>query len=800
MSEHLTLPFHETEYERQPRKGGGGFKPREDRIGFSKEQKIKIEEITAGYEKDKGAYEGLFEPNLLFKIEINQPVDEGSFIKFLRRNNIQVIAPSPSGKGYWVLLAEEANLNELIRRLELYGGKERYKDFDAIEGFEPIPDGEKLGEQLRDRMLEDDEEAFLDIEIWRLEDDRMKDFLASFSDLLSKRKGEVADSLLTENLCLLRVRIDGKTLRDIITLKEISRIDRPPRPYISIEQLSSDIEELDIGNRPSENAAAIAIIDSGILSGHPLLENAVGDEIALPHFFRKRNLQEDKVDDIGHGTKVAGIAIYGDIKQCLDDRVFHPEVWLLSAKLMYQTTDEDTGEIRASYDESMLLEHQLERAVRYFVDNYHNCRVVNISFGSKYYKMYGNRRQFALATLIDELARELDIVFVISAGNINPFDYNFPDEYPDYLINEEESVKITNPASSALAITVGSINHEFLPSDLGDEAASRSFPSLTNYPSPFTCVGPGYRGMVKPDLVEEGGNHIPRANDPGSPLDLGSFIPTLNPKWLSERRLFDIAQGTSFSSPKVANYVARLFNRFPGNSANLTKAIILASAEIPKERPAPLDSIRLGDPDRRLMDLLKVYGYGKPNFSAATASEMNRILLLADRSIRLNKVHLYYFFLPQEFIEVKGRREISVTLVYNPPVRRSRIEYMGVSMEFHLFRDSELREVLHGYQAIKIDESLEGIVPEELALKRIDLKPGVTTRKRSVHQKGIKSYVNAPRIDPSKPLILAVISQNRWVSDEDYEQDYAVVAAIKHEARIDIYSRVRSQIQARIRI
>lgn len=611
--------------------------------------------------------------------------------------------------------------------------------------------------------------------------------------------GKVTDELRTENLCLLRVKINKFIFNEIIKIREISRIDRPPRPYIKYQILSIPLEELKVGEPPTEDATAIAVLDSGILSNQPLLENAVGDEIAVP-MLSSNKIQEDKPqDDVGHGTKVAGIALYGDIKKCIDDKKFQPEVWILSAKVMFKEENPMTGEITATYNESELLEHQLERAVRYFVQRYPNCKVANISFGDRYKKMFGNRRQFTLATLIDELAKELDIVFVISAGNLwKPKQLGFPEKYPSYLIDENEEVKIMDPASSAYAITVGSISQRLGPSNRRQTEILFS-PARINYPSPFTCAGPGYKGMIKPELVEEGGNIISSPRDLLKSEDIGGKLVVLNPKWIEEGKLFSVDYGTSFSAPKVAHYTARLFNQFSEYSSNLIKALLIASAKIPSDRPSPLKQIAFNDPDTKLIDLLKIYGYGKPNFDVAISSESNCVLLIAQNKIKLDGVHLYYFYLPREFVETNGKREISVVLVYNPPIRRNRIDYMGVGMEFHLFKNMEIQEVLRGYGTIQIAEDLGDIVPEELKVKEIDLHPGVRLRKRGIHQKGIKIYSKKPGIDVGKPLVLAVVSQNKWLKDKEYLQDYAVVVKIRHEMRIEIYNRIRSQIRVRVR-
>lgn len=804
MSEHLRLPFYEREFERK-RQGGGGFKPRENRQQFSEIQIYNLAEIKKDFNKDKSKFKQFFDPNLIFKIKLNQTVHEEDFTKFLDRNGIKVISPSPEGKGYWIFLAEDENLEEAERKLKEYGKREKYKQFDAIDSFDPIPPEEKIGEQLKNKPLQEGEEAYLDIEVWRMEDEKLKKFLegeenkSGFKKFIEINDGKVTDELKTENLCLLRVKINKSIFDEIIKLREISRIDRPPKPYITHQMLSIPLGQFEVGVSPPKNATAIAILDSGILSNHPLLEKAVGDEIAVPLLSTDRIQGDKPQDDVGHGTKVAGIAIYGDIKRCIEDKTFQPEVWILSAKVMFKEEDRGTGEIFATYDESELLEHQLKTAVRYFTANYPNCKVFNISFGDPYKKMFGGKRQFALATLIDELAKELDIVFVISAGNLDLKSAGFPESYPEYLIEEKEGVKVIDPASSAYAITVGAISQEFGPSQR-NKANVLFSPAKTNYPSPFTCVGPGYRGMIKPELVEEGGNIIFSPSEPQKMEDIGGKLIVLNYRWAKDGEHFTVDHGTSFSAPKVAHYIARLFNQFPEYSPNLIKALLITSAEIPPDNPSPLNEITFNDSDTKLMDLLKIYGYGKPNFIVAKTSDLNHVLLQAENKIKVDGVHLYYFYLPKNFIDTIGKKEISVVLVYNPPIRRNRIDYMGLNMEFHLFKNAEIEKVLRGYKTIQFLDETGEMVPKELEVKEMGLHPGVELRKKGIHQKGVKIYSKRPDIDHDKPIVLAVISRSKWLKSKDYLQDYAVVVRIRHEARIDLYTRIKERIRPRVRI
>ncbi len=72
--------------------------------------------------------------------------------------------------------------------------------------------------------------------------------------------------------------------------------------------------------------------------------------------------------------------------------------------------------------------------------------------------------------------------------------------------------------------------------------------------------------------------------------------------------------------------------------------------------------------------------------------------------------------------------------------------------------------------------------------------------KREYIKRGLKIYSQRPDIDPDKPLVLAVISRSKWLKSKDYLQDYAVVVRIRHEARIDLYNRIKERIRPRVRI
>ena len=204
-------------------------------------------------------------------------------------------------------------------------------------------------------------------------------------------------------------------------------------------------------------------------------------------------------------------------------------------------------------------------------------------------------------------------------------------------------------------------------------------------------------------------------------------------------------RGTSFSAPKIAYYLAKLKDAFPDASRNFLKALLLSSAVIPLERPSPLNEIDLCGKNRDLQNILNIYGYGKPDLGRALYSESNRVLLTYDGGIGLNRVELFAINLPEEFLNEKGKRAIEVILAFDPPTNSNRADYLGVTMEYHLFRNSPVENIRKSYGQTEIDEESENIVPEEIKNKEIKMLPGINLRKKGAHQKSIITLSNHMR-------------------------------------------------------
>ena len=766
--QHLPLP-KSVDFTRKKKSGGFGYeKADRDAEKFYQAELEKLNFIGETYKKDKEKHQKYFEPNLIFKIKlIGKNVPDKSFQAELRRVGITTISSAPSKLGYWVAFTDDTEFKKFLQKLSMRISKDKATFIDLIDGIVEIPVEEKLGESLKEKPLVKGKPEYLDVEIWRMEDGRLTKFIRGLFDLVEANHGTIYDELVVENFCVLRIKCDDALLSKIIELRETSHVDRPPRPNIA-SNFGVDIEKLEVGSPPDKNKPGILIVDSGI-KNHPLLENAIVDQNILLSHDEKREKRSNINDDVGHGTAVAGIALYGDVKKCVDVNTFDPQIWLYSAKVLHMGPD---GE--ATYDDEALLEHQLKTAIERIVEKYTTCKIVNLSLGNANRKMTYGQRQFRIASLVDELSgRYPDILFTISTGN-NMHDY---ESYPRYLMDDTQSVKIIDPATSIHGLTVGSIF------PFNDPKRSKNF----DYPSYFTCVGPGLRDMIKPELVEYGGGY-------------DSDIVTINSDWIEDGRLFTLKQGTSFSAPKIAHCLAKLKDAFPDTSRNLLKALLLSSATIPLERPSPLDKIDLWGKNKDLRKILNIYGYGKPDLDRALHSESNRVLLTHDGTIGLNHVELFAINLPEEFLKENGKRAIEVILTFDPPTSSNRAEYLGVTMEYHLFMNSPVKNIRKLYEQTKIDEKDDDIVPTEIKKKEIKMLPGINLRKKGAHQKSIKEYRRKPNINAKEPLVLAVICQKKWFDKNDYKQPYSVIVTFRHNQEIDLYNMIRLKNLIRARV
>lgn len=555
---------------------------------------------------------------------------------------------------------------------------------------------------------------------------------------------------------------------------------------------------------PPKQNCGVLVIDSGVPSGQPLIAPALGEAEVFPD--KNRTIITGGPDDGdektgGHGTSVSGIAIYGNINNCIRKRSFQPTAWLFSARVTNENNE---------YDPDLLLENQLEQAIEYFTENYSNCKVINISLGDSRLPFRDGQKQFRLAAKIDEIAFKLqhkNLVVIISAGN-SYYDAAsnelFLKNYPNYLLSQ--NARIIEPATSAIALTVGSISLGTGSLYYSNDAQRNAVAKLLGYPSPFTRSGFGVDGTIKPDLVDFGGDFV-IDKEPVIHNEPGVSILTLAKDYSSS--LFRMCCGTSFAAPRTANIAAQLFTQFPNATSNLIRALITNSAALPAEIPPALQG------NQKQRQRLQIYGYGQPNLLQAKYSAENYAVLLVDNAeIPVGKFQIYEIPpLPNDFLETQGSRVLSITLAFDPPTRPTRGDsYLGVTMEFNLFKNIDSQSLVNAFVSASKTTSTEQFTEislEDLKKKygsgiSVNLSPGSNLRKKGTLQKGQAAISSRATGYDQSPLYLVVSCNRKWAKQGEVDmQRYALVVSINHSnPEVNIYNQIRlkTQVAQRVRI
>jgi subtilisin family serine protease len=725
------------------------------------------------------------DPELILKVELAAPVQEDAW----RLAGFNVLAQEPNN--ILIVFTDDTELRQFRARLAEYQkgptGTQKAPPhnglFACVENVSGIGSADRIGPRLRSEGVTGpdgvDARALyvVDLELWdaptRIEREvRVQNIVAH----IEGQKGEVLSRYVGDvGLIVLRARVRGALLRDVLALPLLARADRPPVPDLGERDppavTLSDVPE---PVAPGVDAPLIGVIDSGS-TDHPLLVPSLAGAIGIPESL-------GTADTRGHGTKVAGIAAFGDLRECVSTNTFASPVRIVSAKVV-----NDQGQ----FDDTVTISAQMQEAVRALHER--GCRVINIALGDMLRIPYDGGRVSPWAATLDVLARELDIVVIVTAGNAAG-DHRAPwgaqaehitQRYPDYLIAPEN--RIVDPAPAALAITVGSLAHaNGLPVENIAGAELRAIASL-NQPTPVTRSGPGANDAIKPDLVDYGGTCLfdgmgPRVATGHHFASAGML--TLRPDYLAG--LLTSATGTSMAAPRIAYKAALLLRAMPAASANMIRSLLALSASVPAEATERLKALGKSA-------VLACCGYGVPDLARALSSEERRVVLIADhQELATDQFALFRISLPKDFQTTRGKRQIRVSLAFDPPVRHTRLEYLGLRLNYHLIRGMNSDDIFEHFRLRKKGEDRFNDLP---GTAKCALEPSRDIRGTSTLQAA--TFKMTKNIDHyGDDYYLAVFAERRWAGEEITYQRFAISVELEHEAEINIHQQLRARLRA----
>ncbi|MDA7940516.1 MAG: S8 family serine peptidase [Nitrosopumilus sp.] len=687
---------------------------------------------------------------------------EQKFREYLKEADMSVIrsARAPSGEdGYvWTVLAADPKFKKMRENLGNRPG-DKPNSIDWITSITPIDPESKVGPRLKSRPLVGSARIVVFMEAEQAGDPETVDPAESFiADLVRRGGYDIYDRVRTRNLYEILVGCNSRILEAIKMHHKVFRVDRVSEFGLP-KRRPGVIGRHPVPGRPRLTGVGILVLDSGVLR-HPWLDEVLSRRnMGLPDR-RER-------DDMWHGTSVAGCALYGGLDERRPDDPLVPMFDIYSGKVFYQVQE------RAKLDRSRMHLSLVAECVRNAAA-IPGCRVVNVSFGENPDDMRDWSTQPEFSTLLDDLAEEFsDIVFTVSTGNVKR---NQEPPFPDYLRDTGANhARLVPPASSIHALSVGAvqiIRREVVPSDI-------------------TRIGPGLDDMIKPDLVELGGGY----QNP---------VHVLNPDYTE--RPITLDAGTSFSAPIVANHVARIMATFPKATRNMIIALLLSSCGYPVTRPEFSGLVPKESPvtqDAGCMRRFHTYGYGKPKIRDALNSNDDRVVLKYEGTIAKNTSEYFEIPIPENFVNEPGKRTVTVSLSFDPPVDKGRADYFSTRLGFHMYRNrwpDEVRDRLS--KDVMMDASSEAA--KNIDRDEIKFNPGVEKRSKSPHQKGYRILTDKYHMRKDRPLVLVVKRTDKWKDEKHAAQRYAVCVTLEHNRSIGLYqgimrmNRVSQRAHARV--
>lgn len=666
--------------------------------------------------------------------------------------------------------------------------------FANIATIEPYGPQDRRGPGLPQPGYDGD--ALLDVMLWPSpNDEEARRRIGDVEKVVQAFGGAVVTADSRPLTTMARVRIGSDGLDALLDTMAVERVRAPIAPYLEPSDWFHATSEDLVAPAPID--VIVGVIDDGVHSRHPLLVDLITSEFAVP--------EEHAWAEPGvHGSMVAGLAAYGDLEHALREGAAFPSPARLAIARVLEPV---AGDLRSTRFPTEVPEHLvIEEAIRRLHGE--GCRIINLSIADP--ESFSGPHASIWTETLDRLVRELDIVVVAAAGNrpIAPSGEIAPGvhvhaSYPTYTLDPE--ARVAEPGIGANVIAVGSLAKSGASARIDGRSSPQDVAiAQPDEISPFSRTGPGMNGVyqlgaVKPEFVHHGGNVVWTSLGRTSVMDPGAG--TVSTALTDTGRHFAVSSGTSFAAPRVARAAAEIAQHYPDASANLIRALLGVSAQVPG--PAAAQFADSGERHR-------AFGYGMPDPRRARESDAARVVLTYEGEIETDTAVIHPIPIPPVFSTGKADRTITVSLAFDPPVRRQRREYTAGHLGIDFYRAMTADDVAAVVR--KQEKTDKKPLPDDRRRIADRLRPGTQMSGASTLQ--VRQW-HAPSANSLLPddgdMYYLVIKHfvHDWAKrlGEPYEtQRYALAVQLEDRSRVevDLYSVVEAQVraeeQARLRV
>ena len=714
----------------------------------------------------------------------------------------------PRSERFTLAVPRRDNLDALVAKLEDFATATPEKgtvpnaalgQIQSITLGSPI---DRLSPNLRDRYDSLVKQPWLtcEIEILSLAGGTKKpaqELMTARSDLMrafqSGVHGNFFEHEQIKNTIRAVIRCTGDLFRQLVEAPEwqtrITWFEERPT-FETFREASEGFSIVRLGQfvPPPPDAPIVCVIDTGVTAGNPFLSPVVRNE-HLRSFLRQD--PDNPSDTYGHGSGVASLVAYYALN-IAPQGTNEGKIWIASARVL-------NAENRL--EDERLFSMLIRQAVEHFVPlgvRIFNLSVNDLNLGWNQTAKTTLPRRSWTARAIDQISKQMDVVFVVSTGNLLASDVNTylrdGKAYPAYLTDEDACIH--DPGQAALAITVGSLAPSTLVS--GPHGRARALADLHQV-SPFTRRGPGIRSEIKPEVVEYGGNYLLQEE-----LGRVQANPGLNISVASHQLTPAITYntGTSFAAARVSYRLARILHDLQDigvePSASLLKAFLVNSAKYPLTEAsikAFNDDLAAGDGKT----WFNLFGYGVPDEQRATDCDAFSAVMFYQGEIKPDTVAFFDVPVPANLADAdRGKKRLVLTVVHAPDVQRWGLEeYFGTVLKWRMFRgDVPQEQVLTAMSRAEEEDLQIASTSEEDGPKELPFSLGVTIRSRGAVQHDKCEWTVHKSNYSAGPYTLAIAAYERWGRAKPNPIPFAVVVRLEEETRsAEVYAGVHASLQ-----
>lgn len=548
-------------------------------------------------------------------------------------------------------------------------------------------------------------------EVWlRKRDGEEVARMRAFGEATGAQVGDETLAFTDRIVVLVRVSV-AQLSRALDVLDDVAELRRPREPasLIALQHAADQAEWVqDLAARTTAAPAAApaaTVIDTGVHQAHPLLAHSLD-----PSDCHTCDPAWGEHDHHGHGTEMAGLALYGDLGSVAVSgdqvRLRHrlesvkllpprgandPHLWGALTAISTSVVEVRAPDRRRAFGMAVTAERDPLDPTQ--ANQLHlgeptswSAAVDALASG-----LAIETTDHGMVYLDEEEVRERRL-FLVAGGNV--------DQREDDFLARSDVEPIEDPGQAWNALTVGAYT------DIDTIDPSEGYPGWTAHaprgelsPHSRTSVAFNKQWPVKPDVVLEGGN-LGRSPD-GTMFDTPISMQLLTTRApLNTPRLLTVTSMTSAATAQCTHLAASILAEYPALWPETVRALIVHSAEWTDAMRARFSA---ASSRKETAALFRRYGMGVPDITRATRSATDALTLVAEDVVHpfangaMREMNLHELPWPVAVLSDLGGAEVRlrVTLSYfvdpNPARRgwRLRYRYASHGLRFDVRRPTE---------------------------------------------------------------------------------------------------------------